>query len=134
MATRIEIRAAIREDCEADALAEQFEDGPDEEEAIAECENCGEKIYAHSDALGLVHRDGGEYRTMYLCRDCARQMRVTDILTLLDVMYYEPVVGHDADRVVEKTSRFCREMNQARRSEFRRMISTAAEMAKGVRA
>lgn len=121
----------IRDECEWEAFEEKFTDGPDEDEVIAECENCGADIYVYDNPLGMVVRDGDTYRTMYLCKDCAKQMRVTDILTLLDIMYYEPVFDGEGDKVIEKTSGFCRRMNAIVKAEQRERIAFAAQIASG---
>lgn len=121
-----EERAFIRDESEVDAWTEQFADGPDEEEPIAECENCGTGIYIYDNALGMVVRERDKYRTMYLCRDCYKQMLVTDILELLDVLNFDG----EGEEVVDKTARQCRKLNAMAKKAEQDRIAIAANMVK----
>lgn len=130
-----EARALLRDECETDAWMDEWDcEEPDEDTPIAECENCGSGIYVYDSPLGLVHREANGYQTMYLCKDCYKKMHVTDILTLLDIMYFEPLWEDDGERVIDKTSQYARKMNEMHRAALRQQIDIAANMVKGVRA
>ena len=124
----------IREESEWDAYFDTDGiDGPEEDEAVAECGNCGATIRAYDEATGYVRWCGGMYNTMYLCRDCRKGMTLRDFATLFDIQFYEPEGQYEADEIVEKTSACCRRYNEKQREAFRNTITTAAQMVKGAR-
>lgn len=115
----------IRDEAEVDAFCE-----PDED-VIEYCDGCGEAVCAGDEAMGIVIRQGdGKDHPFCLCKDCVRDMTLNDVLDVLGVTYFE----NDAEKSIPTAWRLAREQNTRAREQFRRVITTAAQMAKEVRA
>lgn len=120
-----EMRAALRDECEVDAFCE-----PDED-VIEHCDGCGEAVCVGDEAMGIVIRQGdGKDHPFCLCKHCARDMSLGDVLDVLGITYFE----NDAEKSIPTAWRLARDHNMRAQEQFRRVITTAAQMAKEVRA
>ncbi|MBO7405392.1 MAG: hypothetical protein J6V24_10570 [Clostridia bacterium] len=114
----------IRDEAEVDAFCE-----PDDD-MVERCDGCGEPVYAGDEAMGIVVRQGdGKDHPFCLCRACVRDMTLNDVLDVLWVTYFE----NDAEKSIPTAWRLAREHNMRAQEQFRRVITTAATIAKGAR-
>ncbi len=115
----------IRDECEVDAFCE-----PDED-VIEYCDGCNEPVYAGDRAMGFVIPQGnGQAQPFCLCKDCLKELSIGDVLDVLGITYFD----NDAERSVPTAWRMAREHNDRMREQFRRVITTAAQMTKGAQA